>query len=121
MPVYVRELLADARFAAIPTNYFVFGDGGAPQPKKSWGRSFAWRRMRRCLVALVEAGKLGDVEGISPYSFKDTGITEWLRLLPLPQVMQQAGHTNPGTTMLYNQPDLINEGFAGLKTRIDSI
>ena len=121
MPVYVRELLADARFAAIPTNYFVFGDGGAPQPKKSWGRSFAWRRLRRCLVDLVEAGKLGDVEGISPYSFKDTGITEWLRLLPLPQVMQQAGHTNPGTTMLYNQPDLINEGFAKLKARIDSI
>ena len=118
MTAYVREILQDKRFADIPTNYFVFGDGGAPNPKKAWPRTWAWKRFRRCLDALLDSGRLRDAEGISPYSFKDTGVTDWLRLLPLPQVMQQAGHINPGTTMLYNLPDLVNDGFAKIKTRI---
>lgn len=118
MTEYVREILRDPRFSNIPTNYFVFGDGGVPNSKKAWPRTWAWKRFRKCLDALLESGILKDADGISPYSFKDTGITEWLRVLTLPQVMQQAGHTNPGTTMIYNQPDLVNDGFAKIKSKI---
>jgi len=118
MPDFVRKILSDVRFSRIPTNYLVFGEKGAPDPHKGWGRGYAWRHLRKCLRELVAAGKLGDVEGLSPYSFKDTGITDWLRLLPLPDVMQQAGHVNPGTTMVYNLPDLVNQGFKGLKKDI---
>lgn len=118
MTAFVREILSDQRFSRIPANFFVFGDGGAPNPRKAWGRGYAWRHLRRCLEALEKEGRVGDTTGISPYSFKDTGITDWLKLLPLPAVMQQAGHTNPGTTMIYNLPDVVNEGFQNLKSNI---
>lgn len=118
MTDFVRQILSDVRFSRIPANYFVFGKNGVPDPHRSWGRGYAWRHLRKCMQDLVSAGKLGDIEGLSPYSFKDTGITDWLRLLPLPDVMQQAGHVNPGTTMVYNLPDLVNEGFKTLKKNI---
>jgi integrase len=121
MTVYVREVLQDERFLKIPGNYLVFGTGGQPSPSEAFGRSFARNRLKKCLEALQRQGKIGDVEGLSPYSFKDTGITDWLQLLPLTSVMQQAGHTNPSTTMIYNQPDLVNEGFASIKTKITEI
>lgn len=115
MTAFVREILRDPRFTRIPTNYFVFGESGAPHPRRSWSRGYARRHLAKCLDALVAEGHLGDVTGLSPYSFKDTGITDWLRMLPLMDVMQQAGHTHPGTTMIYNQPDLVNEGFKEIR------
>ena len=118
MPAFVREILRDTRFTRIPTNYFVFGEGGQPHPRRAWGRGYARYHLSKCLEALQAEGRLGDVSGISPYSFKDTGITEWLRLLPLVDVMQQAGHTSPATTMIYNQPDLVNRGFQEIKKNI---
>ncbi len=74
--------------------------------------------MRKCLKALQKEGRLGDTAGLSPYSFKDTGITDWLRVMPLPDVMTQAGHTNPGTTMIYYQPDRVLQPFKDLKASI---
>lgn len=118
MTVFVREILADPRFSRIPGNYYVFGEDGRPHPSRAWGRGYAWRHLRRCLAALHAEGRVEHTEGISPYSFKDTGITDWLKLLPLPAVMQQAGHTNPSTTMIYNLPDLINEGFRKIRSKI---
>lgn len=117
MTVFVRELLSDVRFSRIPANYLVFGDNGRPHPSRAWGRGYAWRHLRRCLEVLQQEGRI-EPAGISPYSFKDTGITDWLKLLPLPAVMQQAGHTNPSTTMIYNLPDLVNEGFQKIRSKI---
>jgi len=118
MPVFVRQIISDIRFSRIPGNYLVFGIGGAPHPVQCCGRSYIWRHMRKCLKVLQKAGKLGDTAGLSPYSFKDTGITDWLRVMPLPDVMTQAGHTNPGTTMIYYQPDRILQPFKDLKNNI---
>ena len=118
MPVFVRQIISDVRFSRIPGNYLVFGIGGAPHATQCAGRSHIWRHLKKCLDTLKQEGKLCDTSGLSPYSFKDTGITDWLKVMPLPDVMTQAGHTNPGTTMIYYQPDRVLKPFKDLKSNI---
>lgn len=118
MPEFVREIVADPRFARIPGHYLVFGKFGTPNADEPCGRSHVWRHLRTAMHALQTAGKLKDIAGISPYSFKDTGITDWLKVIPLADVMKQAGHTNPSTTMIYYQPDRVSEPFQNLAADI---
>lgn len=118
IPETLLTVLLDERFTSIPQNYLVFGKEGVPHPSKPLGRSYMWRHLRNCLVDLQRQGKIKDIDGLSPYSMKDTGITEWLTSISLSDVMRQAGHTNPSTTMIYFQPDPVNEAFKNLSTSI---
>lgn len=118
MPDTLVTILKDSRFTSIPGNWLVFGLFGKPHPTEPCGRSHVWRHLLKCLQALQKAGTITDITGLSPYSMKDTGITEWLSCMTLPEVMRQAGHTNPATTMIYYQPDRINKGFQGLNKSI---
>jgi integrase len=52
---------------------------------------------------------LEDINGLTLYSWKDTGITEDVLLFPLAAVQSQAGHTTPNMTMKYYRKPLINE------------
>ena len=119
LPETLLSLLKDERFASIPGNYLVFGYRGTPHADKECGRSYIWRHLRRCLNSLKKAGTLTDISGLSPYSFKDTGITDWLSFMSVPEVMKQAGHTNPGTTMIYYQPDPVNAAFRSAPSIFD--
>lgn len=118
MPPFVHQILNDARFTRIPGHYLVFGLLGKPHATDPCGRGHVWRHLRAAMRALQAAGRLEDLSGISPYSFKDTGITDWLKVIPLPDVMKQAGHTNPSTTMIYYQPDRVSEPFQNLEANI---
>lgn len=118
MPLQVQQILSDTRFSSIQAGYLVFGWEGNPHPSKPCGRGYIWRHLRKCLEALKKQGLIKNMEGLSPYGFKDTGITDWLARIPLPEVMRQAGHTNPSTTMIYYQPDQISEPFRKLDANI---
>lgn len=109
----LSRVLADSRFLDIPPNFLIFGYLGRPNPSRAMGRGHVWRRMREGLLTLHRAGNLDDIEGLSPYGMKDTGITEYLQHVPLPEVMRQAGHSSANTTMLYYQPDVVSPAFAG--------
>lgn len=64
---------------------------------------------RRALKALKKAKKLGNIDGLTWYSWKDTGITEALEQLPLVSVQEHAGHTKPEMTLRYRHKKAINE------------
>lgn len=118
MPAFVLDIIRDQRFTRIPGHYLVFGRSGTPNASEPCGRGHVWRHLRVALEKLKAAGRLQDIDGLSPYSFKDTGITDWLKVIPLPEVMKQAGHTNPSTTMIYYQPDRVSEPFQNLDANI---
>lgn len=120
MPAHLRSVLQDERFTSIPGNYFVFGPKGKPNPTKTWGRPYLWRCMLDGLLDLQRQGTIKDITGLSPYGMKDTGISELLDgdLAPIIDVMVQAGHTTPATTMIYFQPDKVRPNIQALRVNI---
>lgn len=114
------QFFRSSKFSGYPEHYIIFGLGGKPHPSKSVGRAYIWRHLKVGLDTLKATGTIKDITGLSPYSFKDTGITEWLECISLTDVMRQAGHSNPRTTMMYFQPDLINTAFQQVGSIFDA-
>lgn len=112
-PYFDREF-----FSRYPGHYYIFGEGLEPHATTPSGKSSLYRRHQRVLNRLKSAGKLGNIDGLQWYSWKDTGITDALEDLPILAVQDQAGHTTPGMTLKYRHRKKVNSQMKGFKNRL---
>ena len=73
-----------------------------------------YRRHRKLLEKLENAGKLTSIEGLCWYSWKDTGISKHTRKTSPVATKDQVGHTNLAVTSLYYHPEEINQEYREL-------
>ena len=122
IPKSVLKYFVDGRFERYPANFYLFGmpdergRGGGVQPAPRPAEKMRmYKRHYKLLKRLHEQGLLADIEGLSWYSWKDTGITKRLNnenyLLP---TRDQAGHENINTTMIYRHKNRINEAYQNM-------
>jgi integrase len=105
-------------FAKHPAESYVFGADFKPGKASSCGHNIMYRQHLAVLEELKREGKLRDIEGLTLYSWKDTGITEALEYLPLLSVQDQAGHSKPEMTMKYRHKGEVNDAFRGFENKI---
>ncbi len=86
----------------IPGKWYLFGHGGKPGPTGPAGRNTMNTRHRRLVEELYKKGKISSSEGLTYYSWKDTGATALVRAgIPIDEVMKQLRHKNLATTQTY--------------------
>jgi hypothetical protein len=103
-------ILREETFARYPGNYLLFGAGGTPHPNKSAGENTFKDRHRRILLSLKKAGKLKDITGLSLYSWKDTGMTEFAKILRPIELRDHARHASIDQSLEYYHQDKIITG-----------
>lgn len=121
IPASVLHYFRDGRFDKYPANFYVLGkfDRG----KQNYmvepctvpvDDDRMYRRHRKLLEKLENAGKLTSIEGLCWYSWKDTGISKHTRKTSPVATKDQAGHTNLAVTSLYYHPEEINQEYREL-------
>jgi len=120
------------RFATIPDSFKEVFRQLAPKGRKSqyiFGKGFKKgeepcnknrmnKRHRSILERLRKNGQLVSLEGLSFYSWKDTGITEALSYMNVIDVKNQAGHTDTRMTLKYYKKPELNPAFRELKNEL---
>lgn len=101
IPDALRDFLLDERFARNPANYLLFGKAGLPHPSINAGDSTFKERHRLLLLRLKKAGKIADTTGLSLYSWKDTGMTEFAHILRPVELRDHAGHASIDQSLAY--------------------
>lgn len=102
-----------------PGHYLIFGHNLAPHPTKPAGKGSMYRRHQTILRRMKKEKLLGDIAGLTWYSWKDTGITDALEDLPVLFVQDQAGHSSPNMTLRYRHRNRVNEKIKkGFKNRL---
>lgn len=101
IPLSLLKYFAEPDFHNHPTNWLVFGAGMLPNKDQRCSRSEFNRRLQLCFLKMKKEGLVEDTTNLTFYSNKNTGITEMLARLPLMDVVNQAGHADPRTTMIY--------------------
>lgn len=101
IPDALRTYLLDDRFIRQPTNYLLFGKGCRPHPSVSAGEQSFKAKHRRVLRGLQSRGKLGDITGLSLYSWKDTGMTEMSNILDPIRLRDHARHKSIDQSLEY--------------------
>lgn len=121
MPAAIMRYFTDGRFDRYPGNYFVLGR--VPSTAGNWeiGPSTTalsidrmYLRHRRALKRLQAAGQLGDITGLTWYSWKDTGISEHAAKATPMATRDQAGHKDLRQTMIYYHQGLVNKEYKDL-------
>lgn len=128
IPRSVLPYFLDGVFDRQPANWHVFGVKGdrytgyalAPGTKPA-SKSVAYRRHRRILENLVAGGMLQSIEGLTWYSWKDTGITEHARKTSPLATRDQAGHGDFDMTLTYYQAEHVNTEYAAMANDLLSI
>lgn len=118
IPSIIMDHFLDERFAGQPTNYFVFGIGMRPNGKKQVARQRFYKRHKAVLKRLHKNGQLESIQGLSMYSWKDTGITEIMERVPPQSVKDQSDHKDMETTMLYRKEEKVNKHYKQLDCNI---
>lgn len=119
IPDTLRELLLDDRFARNPGNYLLFGKGGRPHPSVNAGDSTFKERHRVLLLRLKKEKKLADTTGLSLYSWKDTGMTEFARILRPVELRDHAGHASIDQSLVYYHAEKVQPAVKGAKIVLD--
>lgn len=121
IPKSVLHYFTDPDFSKQPTNYYVFGLPAAangfqnvgPSPTRAHANRL-YKRHRRVLERLKKQKRLHDIEGLTWYSWKDTGITlHAAKTSPL-STKDQAGHQDFDVTMVYYHQQQVNPEYRGL-------
>lgn len=105
-----KELLVfflDERFTRWPSNYLLFGAAGAPHPSQVAADNTLKLRHRKILIRLKIEGRLKDINGLSLYSWKDTGMTMMSKILNPFQLRDHARHSTTDISMRYYHPEHI--------------
>ena len=120
IPKSVLPYFVDGRFDKEPANYFVFGRVGdarrghmEPSPVQIH-HNRPYLRHAKLLKKLKAAGALADIEGLTWYSWKDTGISLHARSTTPLATRDQAGHTDFSMTLVYYQQEDINQEYRNL-------
>ena len=107
IPQQIRWIFMDERFAGQPKNWLIFGADSKPHPSQNAGEN-TWRaRHRQTLLKLKIDGKIKNIEGLSLYSWKDTGLTFLSKQVNMYQLRDHAGHTTTEMTMRYYHAERI--------------
>lgn len=99
-------------------NHYVFGQGFVPAGKDHCNKNRMYRRHLSMLQAMQRVGILEDIDGLTLYSWKDTGITEALKYIPLIGVQDQAGHTKPDMTLRYYAKPEVNHHIKAMRNNV---
>lgn len=118
MPNALRDFLADGRFSGNPGNYLVFGLDGLPHPSRSAGENTFKQKHRSVLLRLKAAGKLADITGLSLYSWKDTGMTEFAKVLRPIELRDQARHASIDQSLEYYHADKVSGPVKNSKLKL---
>lgn len=120
IPRSVLHYFVDGRFDRVPANYFVFGMTGTRglyrlgPASKAASKSVAYRRHQKILKELKAAGRLSNIDGLTWYSWKDTGITEHARKTSPLATRDQAGHEDFDMTLTYYHQEQVNAEYQKL-------
>lgn len=101
LPTFLVEILRGSSLMTYPTNYYLFAKSGLPGPKEIFRFDALYKRHQAFLKRLHKEGRLANIEGLSPYSYKDTGNTLFTKYLNPYELMNQNGHKDLKTTMIY--------------------
>lgn len=122
IPASVLPFFRDGRFDKYPGNYYVLGKkdlGGGNYRLEpctvAIGDDRMYKRHQALLKSLQEQGLLGDVTGLTYYSWKDTGITRHAKQTTVTATKEQAGHTNLAVTSVYYHSDSFNPEYHSLE------
>lgn len=121
IPASVRHFFVDGTFEKCPANYHPFGllkrgHGDwtlGPSPEKI-GDNRMYRRHDRYLQRLKEDGKLVNTDGLTWYSWKDTGISLHARRTTALSTRDQAGHKDFDITLVYYESEQVNAEYKAL-------
>lgn len=108
IPELFLNLFDRGFFDSLPGSWYLFGDGWKPGPNLT-GKDRMYRRHKNVLTHLYNTGQLKNIDGLTLYSWKDTGITDALEQMSILSVQDQAGHTTPGMTLKYRHRRRIND------------
>lgn len=121
IPRAILPYFLDGRFEKYPGNYYVFGAESTEHKEQRLGASAApahpdwqYRRHRKILEALKERGELGNIENLTWYSWKDTGISLHAHKTTPLATKDQAGHTDFDVTLIYYHAAMVNSEYAAL-------
>lgn len=103
IPNQLNPILTDY-MSRMGRHWYLFGKKGNPGPDGPVGANTMGNRHKDLIRSLQERGSLPDIEGISYYSWKDTGATALIQAgIPVDEVMKQLRHTDLATTQTYIQ------------------
>lgn len=121
IPESMLHYFRDGRFDKYPGNYLVLSkvDLGNKNYRVEPGTvpiddDRMYRRHKKLLDRLVDTGKLTNTEGLTWYSWKDTGISLHTRKTSPVATKDQAGHTNLSITSLYYHAEEVNTDYQKL-------
>jgi len=113
LPEKVRGFFAD-RYRSVPGNYFLWGPAMDPHPSLQLSKNRLNGLHRQILEQLRKLGQISDINALSLYSWKDTGLTDHARNIGLLDLMHQAGHQDPKITLVYVHQGKENEAFRAI-------
>lgn len=119
IPDTLRDFLQDDRFARNPGNYLLFGKAGKPHPSVNAGDSTFKERHRLLLIRLKKEKKIADTTGLSLYSWKDTGMTEFARILRPVELRDHAGHASIDQSLVYYHAEQVQPSVKRAKITVD--
>lgn len=121
IPASITHYFRDGVFETFPANYFVFGlvpmGKGQYEIKpgtKACCENRPYKKHRKVLERLVKRGDLKDINGLTWYSWKDTGISCHAGETSPLSTRDQAGHTDFDMTLKYYHAPAINEQYRKL-------
>lgn len=113
MPETVRMFFAD-HYGKVPPTYYIWGPSQTPHPRQIQGKNQYHKAHNYLLKQMQKKKLLGDIRGLTFYSWKDTGLTTHAREISLLDLMHQAGHHDPKITLVYVHQGKENEAFRAI-------
>jgi integrase len=96
-----------------PPGYYLFSAGIRPG-RNPCGKNAFNQAHAQHLQKLHQTGALSNLEGLSFYSWKDSGLTDLGQSIGLLDLMRQARHMDPNETMQYINRKRLNQAFLEL-------
>jgi integrase len=117
IPTSVMHYFRDGKFDKYPGNFYVLGLKTTKRGKSKVEPCTVqvdddqmYRRHKKVLDRLKAEGVLGDIKGLTWYSWKDTGISVHIRSTSPLATKDQAGHHDLSvTSRYYHQPEVNSE------------
>ena len=113
IPESIRPYFVDGVFDRQPGNYYVFGQAVTPGTRPT-NENRMYKRHRNILERLKGNGLLNTLDGLTWYSWKDTGISMHSRRTSLLATKDQAGHTSTDMTLIYYTSEEVNTEYQKL-------
>lgn len=118
IPGFLMTDFRHPQFIDYPINYYIFGAGMRPHPRHPCSKNMMNERHRKFLRELKKEGKLKDITGLSWYSWKDTGLTDFARIIQPRDLQEQVRHSSLEMTEKYLHGSEVIESIRNLKERV---